>query len=105
MILFTLVVLVSVFSINEAFAETLYYYVEPLPNYASYANNVMELSTIAWEEANDDLQFIEVNSYEEANFTVQWVKEFGVEHVGYAYGSWIAERVIQFDSGSRAPCK
>ena len=91
LVLFALVVLVSVFSINEAFAETLYYYVEPLPNYASYANNVMELSTIAWEEANDDLQFIEVNSYEEANFTVQWVKEFGVEHVGYAYGSWFIE--------------
>ena len=91
MILFTLVVLVSVFSINEAFAETLYYYVEPLPNYASYANNVMELSTIAWEEANDDLQFIEVNSPEQANFQVKWVKEFGGEHVGYAFGSWFIE--------------
>lgn len=84
-------VLVSVFSINEAFAETWYYYVDPLPNYASYANNVMELSTIAWEEANDGLQFIEVNSPEEANFTVQWVKDFGGERVGYAYGSWFIE--------------
>ena len=61
---------------NNAFAETWYYYVEPLPEYASYANNVMKLSTTAWEDANDDLQFIEVNSPQQANFQVQWVKEF-----------------------------
>ena len=78
-------------SIPNAFAETWYYYVEPLPEYASYANNVMELSTTAWENANDDLQFIEVSSPQQANFQVQWVKEFGVEHVGYAFGSWFIE--------------
>ena len=78
-------------TVPDAFAETWYYYVEPLPEYASYANNVMELSTTAWEDVNDDLQFIEVNSPQQANFQVQWVKEFGVEHVGYAYGSWFIE--------------
>jgi hypothetical protein len=77
--------------VPSAFAETWYYYVEPLPEYASYANNVMELSTTAWEDANDDLQFIEVSSPQQANFQVQWVKEFGVEHVGYAFGSWFIE--------------
>ena len=77
--------------VPSAFAETWYYYVEPLPDYASYANNVMELSTAAWEDANDNLQFIEVNSPQQADFQVQWVKEFGVEHVGYAFGSWFIE--------------
>ena len=77
--------------VPSVFAETWYYYVEPLPEYASYANNVMELSTTAWEDANDNLQFIEVSSPQQANFQVQWVKEFGVEHVGYAFGSWFIE--------------
>jgi hypothetical protein len=84
-------VLTSGFVFNDAFAETWYYYVEPLPDYASYANNVMDLSTTAWEDVNDDLEFIEVTSPEQANFQVQWVKEFGVEHVGYAYGSVFIE--------------
>ena len=79
------------FASSDAFAETWYYYVEPLPDYASYANNVMDLSTTAWEDVNDDLEFIEVTSPEQANFQVQWVKEFGVEHVGYAFGSWFIE--------------
>ena len=77
--------------VPSVYAETWYYYVEPLPEYASYANNVMELSTTAWEDANDNLQFIEVSSPQQANFQVQWVKEFGVEHVGYAFGSWFIE--------------
>jgi len=77
--------------VPSVYAETWYYYVEPLPDYASYANNVMDLSTDAWEEANNDLQFIEVGSPQQADFQVQWVKEFGVEHVGYAFGSWFIE--------------
>ena len=85
------VVTVIGMGVPSVFAETWYYYVEPLPEYASYANNVMELSTTAWEDVNDDLEFIEVTSPEQANFQVQWVKEFGVEHVGYAYGSWFIE--------------
>ena len=77
--------------IPSVYAETWYYYVEPLPDYASYANNVMELSTTAWEDANDNLQFIEVETWEQADFRVSWVKEFGWEHVGYAFGSWYVE--------------
>ena len=82
---------IGMVTIPDAFAETLYYYVEPLPDYASHANNVMNLSTSAWEIANDDLQFIEVGTWEQADFRVSWVKEFGVEHVGYAFGSWYIE--------------
>jgi hypothetical protein len=44
--------------IPSVYAETWYYYVEPLPEYASYANNVMELSTTAWEDVNDNLQLL-----------------------------------------------
>ena len=77
--------------IPSVYAETWYYYVEPLPEYASYANNVMELSTTVWEESNDNLQFIEVETWEQADFRVSWVKEFGGEHVGYAFGSWYVE--------------
>ena len=77
--------------IPDVYAEKWYYYVEPLPDYASFASNVMDLSTTAWETANPGLEFIEVNSPQQANFQVQWVKEFGVEHAGYAFGSWFIE--------------
>ncbi len=93
LILVIAVTLVAVLLIpnNNAFAETWYYYVEPLPDYASYANNVLELSTTAWEDANSNLEFIEVETWEQANFRVLWVKEFGVEHVGYAVGNKFIE--------------
>ena len=77
--------------IPDVYAVTLHYYVEPLPDYASFASNVMHLSTTSWETANPGLEFIEVNSPQQADFQVQWVKEFGVEHVGYAFGSWFIE--------------
>ena len=77
--------------IPDVYAEKWYYYVEPLPDYASFASIVMDLSTTAWETANPGVEFIEVNSPQQANFQVQWVKEFGVEHVGYAFGSWFIE--------------
>jgi len=51
----------------------------------------MDLSTTVWETANPGLEFIEVNSPQQADFQVFWVKEFGVEHVGYAFGSWFIE--------------
>ena len=79
------------FSINDVFAEIWYYYVDPLPTWASSASNIMDKATYAWESVNPDLEFIEVTTPEQANFSVQWVKEFGVEHVGYAYGSWFIE--------------
>ena len=81
------ILLVGIAIIPDVYAEKWYYYVEPLPDYASFASNVMDLSTTAWETANPGLEFIEVNSPQQANFQVQWVKEFGVEHVGYALGS------------------
>ncbi len=77
--------------IPNVYAETLHYYVEPLPDYASFASNVVDLSTTAWETANPSLEFIEVDSWQAADFRVLWVKEFGVEHAGYALGNWFIE--------------
>ena len=72
-------------------SDTLMFYVEPLPDWAYYANDVVDIATNSWEESNTNLEFYETYSISEADFTVQWVKEFGVEHVGYALGSQFIE--------------
>lgn len=85
------VMLVS-FDIKPASAQRdLYVYVDELPEYASYASNVMYESTKFWEARIPDLNFYQTDNPANANFRVQWVKEFGVEHVGYAYGSQFIE--------------
>ena len=87
-----LVLGVLFFGIDSVFAESTYYvYIDPLPEWASYASNVMYLSTTAWQEANEGLNFRVVENPSDADFRVQWVKEFGVEHVGYAFGSKFIE--------------
>jgi len=48
-------------------------------------------ATRAWEEVNPGLKFVEVKNLDQADFRVMWVKEFGVEHVGYAYGQQFIE--------------
>ena len=69
----------------------LYAYIEELPDWASYASNVMYESTRYWEEQIPGLQFYVADDPSRADLRVQWVKEFGVEHVGYAYGSKFIE--------------
>jgi hypothetical protein len=71
--------------------QTLTFYVEPLPNWAYYANDVVDIATHTWKESNINLEFFETSSPSQADFRVQWVKEFGVEHVGYALGSQFIE--------------
>jgi len=71
------------------FAQDVYIQIDELPDWADYALDVMYLSTEAWKEANEDLQFYKVDSG--ADFKIQWVREFGGEHVGYAYGSQFIE--------------
>ena len=56
---------------------------------ADYASNVMYLSTEAWKDANEGLRFYEVDSG--SDFKVNWVRDFGGEKVGYAYGSQFIE--------------
>ena len=66
-------------------------YIDELPDWAPYAANVMYESTTYWEDQIPGLQFYKVDDPLLADFRVQWVKEFGVEHVGYAYGSKFIE--------------
>jgi len=73
-------------------AQTTYnVYVNDLPSWADYASGVMYDATKAWEDANPSLEFYETSTLGEADFRVQWVKEFGVEHVGYAFGNRFLE--------------
>ena len=71
------------------FAQDVYIQIDELPEWAGYASNVMYLSTEAWKEANEGLEFYIVDSG--SDFTVKWVKEFGGEYVGYAYGNQFIE--------------
>lgn len=66
-------------------------YVDELPTWANYASDVMIDATKAWTVANPSLEFNLVLTPGEADFTVQWVKEFGVEHVGFALGNRFVE--------------
>lgn len=71
--------------------NTYYIYVDKIPEWTNYAGNSVYDTTQAWKDANSHLNFYQAQSPEEANLRIQWVKEFGVEHVGYAYGSHFIE--------------
>lgn len=89
-IFFCLILLLPI--TNSVFAQTEYrVYVEPLPDWANYAGTVMYDATKAWEDANPQIKFYQVDDLGQADFMVQWVKEFGVEHVGYAFGNQFIE--------------
>lgn len=75
----------------DSYSKTYYVYVDELPQWADYASNVVYESTKAWEDANPGLKFYKADSPETANFVIKWVKEFGVKHVGYAYGDKFIE--------------
>ena len=76
---------------HEIKINTYYVYVDPLPNWATYPGSTVYDSTKAWKDANSNLNFYQADYPEDANLRIQWVKEFGVEHVGYAYGSHFIE--------------
>ncbi len=81
----------GLFSIQSVYALDYNVYIDELPPWADYAENVMYESTKAWESANPDLKFYEASSPNYADFRVQWVKDFGGERVGYAYDSQLIE--------------
>ncbi len=89
-LLLTLVILCTV-AVNSAYAETYNIYIEPLPEWADHASNVVYESTRAWEDANPELKFYEVDDPSDADFIVRWVKDFGGEILGYAYGDELIE--------------
>jgi len=55
--------------------STLNYYVDPLTNWASYAQGVIDDATLSWEKANPGLEFRKVSSPEQADFQIAWVKD------------------------------
>ena len=78
-------------NIPNVFADELYFYIEELPEWASFASNVMYDSTTYWEEQIPGLTFHQVDDPMLADFRVQWIKDFGGEHIGLAHGSWLIE--------------
>ena len=87
----TQVLAYSAFDQSSFDALSLRYYLSPLPDWAGYANGVFETALKSWEDANPNMEFIKVNSPEQANFQVSWVKDFGGMHVGYALGDFFVE--------------
>ena len=83
--------IISSISFQNVFAEEYYVYVDKLPSWANYAGNVMYESTKAWEDANPGLKFYQASSQTSADFIVKWTRDFGQEHVGYAYGTQFIE--------------
>ena len=75
----------------EVKINTYYVYVDPLPSWAIYSGNTVYDSTNAWKDANPNLNFYQADSPEDANLIIKWVREFGVQHVGYAYGNQFIE--------------
>lgn len=78
-------------SSNTQYTQIYNIYVDDLPKWATGAGSVMYDATKSWENANPGLKFYKNSSASNADFVVQWVKEFGVEHVGYAYGTKFIE--------------
>ena len=75
----------------ERTQNTFYIYVEDLPSYADYASNVVSDATEYWKDGNPELNFYKANSEQNSDLRIQWVKDFGVEHVGFAVGSFLIE--------------
>lgn len=71
--------------------NTYYVYIDPLPEWADYASNVMYESTTYWQQVNPQLNFFKVEDPKDADLKINWVKDFGQEHIGYAYGSRFIE--------------
>lgn len=63
------------------------YYVYPLPDGLDYAESVLDDAFTAWADVTPDLRFIRVDSVQESNLQINWVKDFGGLHIGYALGA------------------
>ena len=75
----------------ERTQNTFYIYVEDLPYYADYASNVVYDAIEYWKSSNPQLNFYVATSEQNADLKIQWVKEFGVERVGFAISNWFIE--------------
>ena len=80
--------------------NTLRVHVSDIPTWSNNIDDTITESLNYWEIQYPNLQFEQVGENEPQDFFVYWVKEFGVEHVGYAYGNKFLE-VGLGDSGCR----
>lgn len=71
--------------------NTLRVYVSDIPTWSNNIDDTITESLNYWELQYPNLQFEQVGENEPMDFFVFWVKEFGVEHVGYAYGNKFVE--------------
>ena len=76
---------------NLPYQKEINYYIDSLPYGVDeqYLNSVRE--GISYWEKRENVIFKEVSSEQEADVVIQWVKEFGGEHLGYAYGDKFIE--------------
>ena len=75
-----------------SYAEKTYnVYVDPLPEFGSFAQNSVPEALDWWEQKRPDVKFKIVSNPESADFTIQWVKDFGTEVIGYAYDDLFME--------------
>jgi hypothetical protein len=66
------------------------YYVDSLPYGVDETDVLYNLGkAIDFWEDNENVIFIKTTSESSADLIVQWVKEFGGEHIGYSYGEII----------------
>jgi hypothetical protein len=69
-----------------SYAEKTYnVYVDPLPEDGKFAQSSVTDALDWWEQKRPDIKFKIVSNPESADFTIQWVKDFGTEVIGYAF--------------------
>jgi len=75
-------------------------FIDELPNSDIQIREILESSFDFWREQYSDLEFNIVETPQQANLNIQFVKDFGTEHIGYALGSSYME-VGLGDNGCR----
>jgi len=87
------VILFSSATVTPSFSETKSYkYLLPaLPEWAGYADGIIDKAISFWVKKHPEIKFQEATSFSNIDFQIVWIKDFGGEHVGIAYGAWLAE--------------
>lgn len=65
-----------------------YIYVDPIPSYATnYVSSVIPNAIADWEKSNPQLKFYLTDNFRNANFEIQWIKDYG--NVGNTMGEYV----------------
>jgi hypothetical protein len=84
------ILLISIMPFSYA-EKTYNVYVDPLPEFGNFAQNSVSDALDWWEQELPDVKFKIVSNPQSADFTIQWVKDFGTEVIGYAYDDLFME--------------